>query len=295
MIKRQAVLFLAMFITAGSSTAPAQEHIISVASEEVRVDILVTDKGKPIVDLRASDFEVIDNGVLQEIQYAEPQQQTPISAILVFDMSGSVSGVTLDRLKDAANGFLADLKGEDRVALITFNHAVVLGSSLTNDIARVKQALEQTQSSGDSSLIDASYAGLLLAESRSELPLLIIFSDDLDTFSWLTEEAVLETAKRSDAVVYAVTTRRLPKQSFLSDLAKFTGGSLSEVGSVDSLPAMFLRILDEFRQRYLVTYIPKGVSEGGWHKLEVRVKDRKAKVRARPGYIRNAPGSSADD
>jgi hypothetical protein len=52
---------------------------------------------------------------------------------------------------------------------------------------------------------------------------------------------------------------------------------------------VFLRILNEFRQRYLVTYIPMGVSEDGWHKLEVRVKNRSAKVRARPGYMRKSP------
>jgi VWFA-related protein len=294
MIQRQAAL-LAILISAFALTSAAQEGTISVAAEEVRVDILVTENGKPTVDLTASDFEIFDNGVLQEIQYARPQQQMPISATLVFDMSGSVGGILLDYLKRAAHGLLGDLKKEDHVALITFNHAVFLGSPFTNDTARVKVALEQAKSYGDSSLIDASYAGLVLAESRAELPLLIIFSDGLDTLSWLTAEAVLEAAKRSDAVVYAVSTRRRPKESFLSDLAECTAGSLFEVEFTENLPAVFLRILDEFRQRYLITYIPTGVSEDGWHKLEVRVKKRSAKVRARPGYMRTFVAGEARD
>ena len=293
MIQRQ-VLLLAILITTGALTAPAQEHTFSIAAEEVRVDVVVTDNGKPLEDLSAADLEVFDNGVPQEIQYAKPQRQMPISATLVFDMSGSVAGELLDHLKNAAYGFLADLKKEDRVALITFNHGMVLGSPLTRDIARIKLALDQAQSFGNSSLIDASYAGLVLAESSSELPLLIILSDGLDTFSWLTEDLVLETAKSSNVVVYAISTRRRPKKSFLSDLAEFTAGSLFEIESSEDLTVVFLRILNEFRQRYLVTYAPQGVSASGWHKLEVRVKHPSAKVRARPGYMRNYPGNKAE-
>ncbi len=294
MIRRQAVFF-AMLLTAASLAATAQEHTFSITTEEVRVDVLVIDKGKPIADLGAADFEVLDNGVPQEIQYAKPQQQMPISATLVLDMSGSVAGERLKHLKEAANGFLAGLQKEDRVGLITFNQAVVLGSPLTREIPRVKLALDQAQSFGNSSLIDASYAGLVLAQSGSELPLLIIFSDGLDTFSWLTGEAVLETAKRNDAVVYGVSTSRLPNKSFLNHLTELTAGSLLEVESIENLPAAFLHILDEFRQRYLVTYIPRGVPESGWHKLEVRVKHRSAKARARPGYMRNSPAIKAAD
>lgn len=294
MIQKQAIL-LAAILSAGALAAPAQERTFSVSAEEVRVDVLVTDGGKPIADLTTADFEIFDNGVRQEIQYATAQKQMPISATLVFDMSASVAGRRLDLLKEAASGFLADLKKDDRVALVTFNQAVVLGSPLINDIARVKLALDQAQSSGRTSLIDASYAGLVLAQSKSELPLLVIFSDGLDTFSWLTGEAVLETAKRSDVVVYAVSASRRPNESFLGDLAELTAGSLLEVEPIEDLPAVFLRILDEFRQRYLVTYIPKGVPESGWHELEVRVRNRSAKVWARPGYMRKSPAGGAED
>jgi len=44
-----------------------------------------------------------------------------------------------------------------------------------------------------------------------------------------------------------------------------------------------LDILQEFRQRYLISYTPRGVAKDGWHKLDVRVK-RGGTVKARPGY-----------
>jgi hypothetical protein len=43
-------------------------------------------------------------------------------------------------------------------------------------------------------------------------------------------------------------------------------------------------VLEEFRQRYLVSYTPRGVAKDGWHRLTVRVK-RGGTVKARPGYL----------
>jgi Ca-activated chloride channel homolog len=266
--------------------APAQDATFSIAAEEVRIDVLVTEHGKPITGLGADDFEILDNGVPQEIQYVTLQRQTPISATLVFDLSMSVAGKWLDQLKKAASAFLSDLGKEDHAALILFNNAILLGSPPTRDFAGIKLALDRALPSGRSSLIDASYAGLLLAESRPDPPLLIIFSDGRDTLSWLTADAVLETAKHNDAVVYAVSTEKLPESSFLGNLTRVAGGA--QVESAQDLTFAFLTILEEFRQSYLITYTPRSVTESGWHKLDVRVKRKSAKVRSRPGYLRNS-------
>ena len=309
MTVRISALFL-IFHFSGVLTLAGQQHKFSVAAEEVRLDVLVTDKGKPVSGLSAADFEIFDNGVPQEIQYVTLQKRTPVGATLVFDMSESVAGELLRDLKGAAREFLAELGEGDNAALITFNNAVVLHSNATRDLAKIRAALDEAEPFGNSALFDGSYAGLIIAESRPDPPLLIIFSDGRDTFSWLTEEAVLETAKRTEAVVYAVSTGRLPSRtyatpvslfqagggriqgkSFLRQLTKLTGGSLFPVESTRDLAATFLGILDEFRQRYLLTFRPRGVSESGWHKLDVRVKLRSAKVSARPGYTRHAGAS----
>jgi Ca-activated chloride channel homolog len=286
---RRRLILLAVFAMAGAMAAAAQDTTFTVKAEEVRVDVLVTENGKPVANLSAADFEVLDNGIAQEISYATLQKQSPVSITFVFDMSRSVSGSLLEHLKNAARGFLDDLKNDDYASLITFNNAVRLGSAPTRDLARVRQSLEQAQAFGNSSLIDGSYAGLVLAESRPDQPLVIIFSDGRDTFSWLTSDAVLETAKRNDAVVYAVSTARQTDKTFLNNLTRLTGGSLLEVRSGRDLAAAFLNILEEFRQRYLIAYTPKGASEIGWHKVDVRVKRPTARVSARPGYMRS-PG-----
>jgi VWFA-related protein len=285
MMRRQFAVLTIFFLTFALQ-ASAQTAAFSVAAEEVRIDVLVTEKGKPVAGLQASDFEVLDNDVPQKIQYVTLQKQTPIQATLVFDLSMSVAGKVHDRLKEASNAFLADLGKEDHVALVMFNNAVILGSRSTRDFENLKLSLERAHPAGRSALIDASYAALMLAESKSDPPLLIIFSDGRDTCSWLTAPAVLETAKRNDAVVYAVSTGRLPESTFLKELTRISGGS--EIEFSTDLTFAFLQILQEFRQNYLLTYIPHGVPEGGWHRLNVRVKNSTVKVRSRPGYLRDA-------
>ncbi len=276
---------LIAFLTACLS-APAQIPTFSVKTEEVRIDLLATENGKPVLGLSAHDFEVRDNGVLQKIEFVH-FEQTPISATLVLDMSSSVAGETLDNLKAAGNALLDRLKEGDRAALIQFSQTVNLGSPLTSDIRSVQRVLEKARANpfGDSALIDAAYAGLITAESKVERPLLVLFSDGLDTCSWLTSEAALESAKRGNAVVYGVSAGGMPNRNFLRDLSKATGGVLLEVESARDLGALFLKIIHEFRQRYLLTYSPRGVSDRGWHRIEVRVKKRKAKVLARSGYL----------
>jgi len=170
---------------------------------------------------------------------------------------------------------------------------VRLGSPLTTDLDQIREALDKAkpQPFSNSAAINASYAGLMLAQSKAESPLLIVFSDGLDTLSWLTEDEVLESAKQTDVVVYAVSAGHFPDKTFLQDLTKSTGGSVFEVESTKNLDQVFVGILEEFRRRYLLTYIPKGVSNSGWHKLKVRVKGNPDKIVHRPGYAMDSSGA----
>jgi VWFA-related protein len=263
----------------------AQERPTFTARKDiVRVDALVTDAGQVVRGLSAADFEVFDNGVRQQVELMS-SDDAPLDAILALDLSGSVAGESLAHLRRAGNAVLDALGPREQAALITFSQSISLGVGLTKDRQRVREVLESARGSGDTSLIDASYAALVLGETDAGRALVIVFSDGLDTSSWLTAASVLETAKRTSAVVYAVSVGGLPRVSFLRDLSASTGGTLFEVDSTNDLPALFIRVLNEFRQRYLVSYSPSGVSKDGWHRLEVRIKNRSnLVVKARPGY-----------
>jgi Ca-activated chloride channel homolog len=280
----RSLVLTASLLCATAAALEAQGVVFSSKVEAVRVDVLVTDRDKAVVGLKPADFEVLDNGVPQQVDLVS-FEQIPLNVVLALDMSESVSGDRLGQLRDASSGLLAVLTKDDQAGLVTFTERVVLGSTLTKDLDKVRKAMEPLHDPGDTSIIDATYAAMMLGESDAGRGLVIVFSDGLDTASWLTADMVLNTAKRSDVVVYAVSVQSRLKPEFLRDLTSATGGRLYEIEKTANLSQVFLNVIEEFRHRYLVSYTPNGVDRGGWHKLDVSIKGRKAVVKARPGYL----------
>ena len=97
---------------------------------------------------------------------------------------------------------------------------------------------------------------------------------------------MLETARRSDAVIYGVTLRGVRRSGFVGELAEVTGGGVFEIASPLEFASTFKKVLSEFRQRYLLAYTPTGVPAAGWHNLKVRVRRQGAVVKARPACFR---------
>ena len=251
-------------------------------TESVRVDVLVSDRGQPVAGLTTDDFDLFDNGVRQTIALAD-FDLLPLNVVLVFDMSGSVTPARLGHLQRAAGALLDALTKRDQAGLITFSHVVKRPQEMTKDVVRLRDALALAQPAGGTALVDGTYAGMMLGESSVGRALLIVLSDGVDTSSWLTPESVLQTARRSDIVAYAVAVGR-QKPEFLRDLAEATGGQLFENESDDTIEKRFLAVLDEFRRRYVLMYTPTS-TEPGWHRLEVRLKGRRGTIKARPGYL----------
>jgi len=278
------VLSLVSLTGAGGRVLEAQAPAFSARIESVRVDVLVLENGRPVRGLGPSDFEIADNGVPQQADLVS-FEQIPLNVVLALDMSDSVAGERLDQLRDASRGVLDGLTADDQAALVTFSHAVTLGSRLSKDVGAARLALAEAHGSGDTSLVDGVYAAMMVGESDVGRALLIVFSDGLDTSSWLPADTVLESAKRSDVVAYSAAIASVGGAPFLRELAALTGGTLYNLESSKDLRSTFLGILEEFRHRYLVSYTPRGVAREGWHRLDVRVKNRRATIKARPGYL----------
>ena len=291
------VPLLALLVTA-AATAQAPP-VFRAEVDLVRVEVLVTRKGSPVRGLTAGDFEVRDGGRLQTLEPIH-EEETPIDVVLVLDLSQSVGGSKLSALRDAASALLGGLRpsangleaGPDgeRAALLVFQEEVRLLEPLTPALDRVRRALQAVTASGSTALLDATYAGLRLLEPGPRRTVVVVFSDGLDSLSWLTPAQVLEAAARSDALVYAVVAREKgdPKNVFLSQVTRATGGRVWTARSEEELRARFLDVLDDIRSRYVLSYAPEGVASSGWHALEVRLKQGKGEVLARPGYYRTA-------
>jgi VWFA-related protein len=253
----------------------------------VRIEVLVTRGGQPLRGLGAADFEVRDNGRLQAL---EPtlEEEAPVDAVLVLDTSSSMAGTKLVALREAAGSFLDGLHGGERAALIAFNDEVRLLEPISPDLARVRRALGGAEAGGHTALVDAVYAGLRSVEPSQRRTAVVVFSDGLDNRSWLRGNEVIETARRTNAVVYGVAVRDESDldRPFLRDVTRASGGRFFKAASADELRPRFFDVLRDIRARYVLSYTPAGPEAEGWHSIEVKLKRVRGEVLARPRYWR---------
>jgi VWFA-related protein len=226
--------------------------------------------------------------VLQRVEQVEVES-LPVNVINLYDVSGSVSGPAIARLRVAAETMIDQLQLTDRAALLTFSDDLRLLSTLSNDKGAAKGSLSHLTSGGRTRLRDAVFAGLALRDNSLGRTVAVVFSDGYDTLSWLSAGDVLEAAKRTDVVVYPVISNVGSSQGrgavpFLKELAAETGGRLIASGSANELSKVFAEILEEFRHRYVLSFAPNPAGPG-WHQLEVSLPRRRGEVTARKGYF----------
>ena len=296
---------LAMTVSPARAQDPPPQMptpLFRAVANVVRVDVLVTDRGKPVGKLTAEDFELFDNGVRQQVTAASIED-VDVDVVLVLDTSRSVAGARLQALRDAAAALVRNLRPEDRAAVVTFASGVTVNAPLTTDHTAVSRALETAEARGATSLVDATWTSVLLAHGHDRPTLVLVFSDGVDTASWLRVGPVLELASRANLVVDAVVAGggRLVGRSpgaapaadappdagvedFLVGVTHATGGRIVDGTGGSRLEAAFVAALREFRTRYQLSYTPTGVDRPGWHPLDVRVRRAGATIRARPGY-----------
>jgi VWFA-related protein len=300
------VLALALAVALVQDTQEPGHAIFRVAAHAVRVDVFVGRGGRAISGLTTRDFELYDDRKLQTIESVHVED-VPLSVVLALDSSTSVAGKTLELLRSAASVFVEELSEDDRAALLTFSHHLRLRSPLTSDAAVIERGLAQVEADGATSWYDALFASLEILEPVHDRPMVLLFSDGADTYSWLTEEQLLPVVKQSNAVVYAVTRGDSPsvpdmrttaersrwqqvrrehatRTRVLRKVTDESSGRLVETDSYEHLRALFLEILEEMKTRYLLTYSPPEPVREGWHELEVKVKRKGVDVRARRGY-----------
>ncbi len=125
--------------------------------EAVTVDALVTSRGRPIGGLRADDFELLDNGVPQQIRLLGVDV-VPLDFVLALDLSESVVGERFRSLLQACRHVIDAMRTIDRAAILTFSNEILERTPLTADRHRLLEAITGgLEAGGDTSLYDATY------------------------------------------------------------------------------------------------------------------------------------------
>src|SRR5262249_54855179 len=149
---------------------------------------------------------------------------------------------------------------------------------------------------GGSAIFDTLASAVVRAASPGFRRLIVLLTDGRDTSSFISREDRLALVDRAEAVVHVVSTTyhsdaggtRLPlKAQFVGDfdyqlqeLADRSGGRLFNLSRGESIPAVLKNLIDEFRTRFVLRFVPTGVAEKGWHSLSVTVTSGQYDVKA---------------
>jgi VWFA-related protein len=296
-----------------SSPAPPQDPpqaTFRSGAAAVVVDVAVRDRTRrPLTGLKAEDFQVLDNGVPQQVDEVS-YGKLPIDVTVALDVSYSVTGNLLDRLRRAVVDLMRDLERDDRLKLVLFNMRVTRTIDFTTDVKAVERAIRAAAAGGGTALLDAVSVSLVSSGALDRRHLVVVFTDGSETSSTTSPDVLTAVAQRARASVAFVVPTALPQVTIRSTgevvalggrtggkapgdpsaglftaLAGETGGQILPVSASIDLSAAFRRVLDEFRSAYVLYYTPRGVDRGGYHTIDVTVSRNGAVVQARRGYF----------
>ncbi|MEO7192620.1 MAG: VWA domain-containing protein [Vicinamibacterales bacterium] len=273
-------------------SVPAQNAVFRSRVDHVTLNVAVRQGTRLITDLKPADFEVRDNGEEQTVTEAV-FESVPTDATMLVDMSASVRAPLLASLKHAIDSLQQKLRPTDRLALYQFNEGIQ-GISHTVAGQPVSELLSQPR--GETALFDALAASVIKPNAPPFRQMLLLFTDGLDTLSFLDEKSVRAIVRRSDQAVFVVAladdvTHRVAHQEFLSDVADTSGGRFALLEGTGQIDREFVSSLEDFRLSYTLSYDTSATAKPGWHELTVRVKrPGRYDIRARRGYVVGAGG-----
>jgi Ca-activated chloride channel family protein len=271
--------------------------------EVVQLEVSVTNsRGRALPDLAGSDFTVYEDGVPQQLSLFS-RDQVPVSLVLMIDGSDSMKP-KLTLAKTAARRFLRCLQQGDAAEVVRFSHVARVAQDFTEDQARLAEAIEAIEADGRTSLYDALYVAfkdLAVQRTPGEWRRLavVLLSDGHDTSSLLSDDHVIDAARRSGVTVYTIglppaSTTEVTDASrveyFLKLLAQESGGRAYFPRELRELDGVYETIAVEMRTRYSLAYVSGNAShDGSWRRLAVHLPGRQdVVIRHRPGYYAGA-------
>ena len=342
---------LALLALLGGDTRGQQEPRIAVDVKTVNVIATVRDKhGKIVPDLNQNAFVLTEDGRPQSINYFAKETVLPLRLGLLVDTSLSQRRV-LDQERSASYSFLDNLLREkkDLAFVVNFDFDVTLLQDFTDARPKLQAALPSLDTpqlssrgrggsggrgggsggdptsaggtgrggrrGGGTHLYDAIFlASDELMGKQQGRKALIVLSDGVDHGSQETLAYAIETAQRSDTIVYSILYAdeegfgshpsfgmgpgghgghggRYPQQQehvdgkkILEEISKKTGGRLFKVSKKETVEKIYAEIEEELRNQYRLGYTPDKGAETGYHKIQLTTYNKDLVVQTRDGY-----------
>jgi Ca-activated chloride channel homolog len=275
---------------------------------EVRLPVTVTQKKKLVTGFTRGDFQVLEDGVPQEITFFSDEKTNPAVYVgVLMDTSPSTAG-KFGFSKEAAMNFLHTVirLRKDKAAFMTFDHEILLRQDFTDKLDLLQAAVDKVKKSGSqTALYDAVWQ--FTDEKLRNVPgrrVVVIITDGEDTFSRADLNDAIDIAQRTETTIFGISTKagflgsvpgveagtvKDKGDSTLTRLCEETGGEAFFTGDMLALEKAFKAISDELRSQYIITYRPANQEyDGRVRKIDVRFTDkeraREFKIRTKSSY-----------
>lgn len=270
--------------------------------------VSVSRSDRRVLDLGREAFSVNDEGSDQElITFA--RGDIPFTAVLLIDASASMYGKKIESAVAGAASFIHGMKDLDLAQVMVFSDQLLSSTPITDAKAVLTAGLSGTEARGGTALQDHLFVALKLLEERQGRRVLILLSDGVDTHSVLPMEHVFVMARNSNALIYWIRVARASsdpgsfenknlssawknssqyreQRDTLVQMVNQSGGRIFGVTSPGQIRPVFIDILEELREQYVLGYYPSNrQNDGRWHRVKVRVDAADIEVRAPRGYV----------
>ncbi len=303
---------------------------IIIDTEVVNVLFTAQDKNRRLLtDLKESDVKIMENGQVQEISYFARQVDLPMSLAILIDTSASQER-TLPEEKEAAKTFLDSFirPTKDEVAIVSFTGEATLEQGMTNNISRLRRAVDRVQFvppsgyvgggvvvgtppiSGGNRAVQGSTAiwDALWVTSEEVLGpapertrrAIILLTDGVNTFGRKKLDDAVQAAIKAEAVIYAIgigdNFYSGVDKGTLNKVTERTGGRAYFPRDERDLREAFNQIQIEMRSQYLIAYEPTNQTrDGSYRTIEIQVANpelqkQKVKLTHRQGYFAETGG-----
>jgi Ca-activated chloride channel family protein len=265
---------------------------------------VIDDKQHIVTTLDRGAFTVFEDGKPQNI-ISFRHEDIPVAMGIVIDNSGSMREKR-NKVNQAALNLVRSSNPKDEVFIVNFNDEYYLDQDFTNDLLKLKEALEKIDASGGTALFDAVVASAdhLKRNARLEKKVLFVVTDGEDNASnGNLEQAIKQLQEENGPSVYAIGIlgdEEHPKRArrALEIIAQRTGGIAFFPKTLDEVDEISKTVARDIRSQYTIGYKPTNPrGTGGFRTVRVDAKTKghgKMIVRTKSGYFAGArPAASA--
>lgn len=289
-------LLSAVSLPSQEPQAPAGQRPPTLRADVDLVLVPVTvmdERGRMVSGLEREHFEVLEDGVAQEIRYLS-NEDAPVSLGVVYDVSGSMRLPLGRRFRRLGLDFIVDYMKtappEDEFFVVVFSSEPRLLFDFTRAGEEVLNRLFYVEAGGRTALWDGVYMAVNnMRKANNPRKAILVISDGMENHSRYSLKDVRYAVREADTQVYAIGTEPLTGVAHMTGGRVFSAWDLRTRRYANDMGDIVEKISQELRNQYVLGYRSTNKKKDGtWRKIQVKVlRPRGApqlEVYARSGY-----------